>query len=127
MYRVAEFERAGVKNQFTGFGKKGYFLESSGKLFAEGVEMNLTDRRKNLYREINFFTGKKDKYGKKVYDKDIIYLSQFKRCGVIEYQKFRGAFVWVVKNGKFKIPFSYLDILEQTIEKKGNVYENNFL
>lgn len=125
MYRVAEFERRGNRQQFTGFGSKGYFLSAKGDLYDEGVKMNLSDKRKNLYREINLFSGRKDNKGLKLYDKDLVFNRSANQYGIIRFLPTKGAFVMTIKKGKIEIPYTYLDCYEVSLVKVGTLYEND--
>lgn len=124
MYRVAEFCKKKGKQVFTGFGQDGYLLEAKGKLFYGNIEMNLTDRRRGKFREINYFTGRYDLGGIPLYDKDIIYNKTTEQFGYIRYLPYKAAFLMMLRNGKIEIPYSFLDCYSISLIKVGNLYEN---
>ena len=127
MYRVAEFYKKRGKQVFSGFGQEGYLLEAKGRLFYGNIEMNLNDKRKGKYREINYFTGRYDLGGVGLYDKDIIYNKTTEQFGYIKYLPYKAAFLMMLKNGKIEVPYSFLDCYSISLIKVGNLYENKIL
>lgn len=127
MYRVAEFYKKRGKQIFSGFGQEGYLLEAKGRLFYGNIEMNLNDKRKGKYREINYFTGRYDLGGVGLYDKDIIYNKTTEQFGYIKYLPYKAAFLMMLKNGKIEVPYSFLDCYSISLIKVGNLYENKIL
>lgn len=127
MYRVAEFYKKGGKQIFSGFGQEGYLLEAQDRLFYGNIEMNLIDKRRGKYREINYFTGRYDLGGVPLYDKDIIYNKTSEQFGYIKYLPYKAAFLMMLKNGKIEVPYSFIDCYSISLIKVGNLYENKIL
>lgn len=125
MYRVAEFKKSKGRQIFTGFSQIGYQITPDGKLYEGNKLANVSDKRRQGYREVNKFSGRYDLGGCPIFDRDIVYNKTENQFGVIRFLPYKAAFVMMLKAGKVEIPYSFLDCYSVSLIKVGTEYEKN--
>lgn len=95
-----------------------YWYSRDGVLYNETGKVNTTDRRRRDYRRVEWWTGKTDSRGDRLYSGDRIkYLGL---TGQIVWRPDKAAFIFEISDGAIRTPYAYLNGYGKKIEKLGD-------